>query len=399
MKKVVALVILALGLAAGAWHFGYFGSPSQKPAQSTAGAARRVAGPVNVVTRVVEQVDLPIRQRSFGFVEPLQTVALRARVASQLTEQHFREGDMVKKGDLLFSLDDRELKAQVEKDQATLDKDLALQTRTEADLARNRQLVARNAGTQQALDVAIADSKGAAATVIADRATLDADKARLSYTKIYAPITGRTGSVGVTPGNLVSSSDTAPALVTLTSMDPVRVTFTLPERALTQLRAAMAESHDVPVRVLQGGQMTATGKLVFIDSAVDTSTGTITVKGLFDNPDFKLWPGRYVDVEVETDEHPGALVAPAVAIQQGQKGPYVFVAKSDGTAELRQVKIGVDDGDRLEILAGLAKGDQVVIEGQQRLRDGSKISVKPGDQKISEARAASGPRAPASDKD
>jgi multidrug efflux system membrane fusion protein len=400
MRKIFAFVAVAVCLAAAAWHFGYLGAASQKAAQSQTGGSRRAAGPINVVTRPVEQVDLPIHQRSYGWVEPEQTVAIRARVASQLTEQHFKEGDMMKKGDLLFALDDRELKAEVDKDQATLDKDMALQTRAEADLTRNKQLVARNAGTQQALDLAIADAKSAAATVIADQATLDADKTRLSYTKIYAPITGRTGSVSVTPGNLVSSSDTTP-LVVLTSMDPIRVTFSLPERALAQLRGAMSDSNNVPVRVLDGEQVAATGKLVFIDSSVDTSTGTITAKGLFDNSDFKLWPGRYVDVEVDTSMHPNALVAPAVALQQGQKGPYVFVAMQDGTADLREVKTGVSDGDRIEILSGLAKGDAVIVEGQQRLTKGAKIVVKPADQgqKVSEARTTPGASVPATDKD
>lgn len=401
MRKMFALIAVVLGLAAVAWHFGYFGTADQKSTQSRDSAVQRVAAPTHVITQPVEQVDLPIRQRSFGWVEPQKTVSVRARVASQLMEQHFKEGDMVKKGDLLFTLDDRELQAQVDKDQATLDKDTAAQIRAEADLVRNKQLVARNAGTQQALDVAIADAKGAVATVAADKATLDADKARLSYTKIVAPITGRTGSVSVTPGNLVSSGDTGTPLVTLTSMDPIRVTFTLPERELPQLRAAMTESNNVVVRVLNGDQVTATGRLVFIDSAVDTSTGTITVKGLFDNPDFKLWPGRYVDVEVDTAVHKNALVAPTVAIQQGQKGPYVFVARQDGTADLREVKTGVSDGDRIEILAGLEKGDEVVVEGQQRLKAGAKIAVKPAPagQKVSEARTPSGAPAPVTDKD
>jgi multidrug efflux system membrane fusion protein len=194
----------------------------------------------------------------------------------------------------------------------------------------------------------------------------------------------------------VSSGDTATPLVTLTSMDPIRVTFTLPERILPQLRDAMDKPGDLPVRVLQGDQSIATGKLIFIDSAVDSASGTITAKGLFANPDFKLWPGHYVDVEVDTSEHADALVAPAVAVQQGQRGPYVFIAKADGTAELRDVKTGASDADRLEILSGLTAGEQVIVEGQQRLTNGSKINTKSAAaaQKLSEAQPAT-----ATDKD
>jgi multidrug efflux system membrane fusion protein len=224
---------------------------------------------------------------------------------------------------------------------------------------------------------------------MADQAALDSDKIRLSYAKIYAPITGRAGSVNVTPGNLVSTSDSSPALVTLTSVDPIRVTFTLPERELSALQTAMAAAAPVPVHALIGDQEIATGKLVFIDSSVDTQAGTITAKGLFDNPDMKLWPGKYVDVALDTAVHKGAVLAPAVAVQQGQKGPYVYVAQ-DGKAELRNVKTGVSSGDRIEIVDGLAKGEQVVIDGQLRLTNGSAIAVKTGSDatKVSQAEQA-----------
>jgi multidrug efflux system membrane fusion protein len=394
MRKFLILLLLVVVAVAGAWHFGlldrFRGQPQASAEQKgQQGARRGGAGPISVVVASATQADVPIRQRSFGYVEPEQTVAVRSRVTSQLTQQHFKEGQMVKKGDLLFTLDDRELAAQVEKDEATLAKDQALQTRTQADLSRYQQLLARNAGTAQQLDQATADAKSASATVMADQAALDSDKIRLSYAKIYAPITGRAGSVNVTPGNLVSTSDSSPALVTLTSVDPIRVTFTLPERELSALQTAMAAAAPVPVHALIGDQEIATGKLVFIDSSVDTQAGTITAKGLFDNPDMKLWPGKYVDVALDTAVHKGAVLAPAVAVQQGQKGPYVYVAQ-DGKAELRNVKTGVSSGDRIEIVDGLAKGEQVVIDGQLRLTNGSAIAVKTGSDatKVSQAEQA-----------
>ncbi|MDB5650661.1 MAG: hypothetical protein JWL62_2181, partial [Hyphomicrobiales bacterium] len=152
-----------------------------------------------------------------------------------------------------------------------------------------------------------------------------------------------------------------------------RVTFTLPERELGDLQKALAQPGSVPVRAINAGQTIATGKLVFIDSSVDQSTGTITAKALFDNSNFKLWPGKYLDVELDTSVHDNAIVAPAIAVQQGQNGPYVFVAKADKTAELRNVKIGASEGSNMEILDGLAAGEQVVVDGQLRLSNGAKI--------------------------
>lgn len=398
MRKIMLAIFLVAAAGAGAWRAGLvgdFGGHSQAGAQqaSEKGGRRGGGGPISVVVAPIKVADLPIRQRSFGYVEPEQTVAVRSRVASQLTAQHFKEGQMVKKGDLLFTLDDRELAAQVEKDEATLAKDQAVQTRTQADLSRYQQLLSRNAGTAQQLDQATADAKGAAATVLADKATLDSDKVRLSYTKIYAPITGRAGSVNITPGNLVSTGDSTPALVTITSMDPIRVTFTLPERELAALQKAMSAAAPVPVRALIGNDAIATGKLVFIDSAVDTQAGTITAKALFDNPGMKLWPGKYVDVELDTAVHPDAMLAPAVAVQEGQKGPYVYLVAQNGTAQLRTVKTGVVSGDQIEILDGLAPTDRVVVDGQLRLTNGAKVAVRSdaGEQKVSEAAGASAP--------
>ncbi|MDB5507650.1 MAG: hypothetical protein JWL93_119 [Hyphomicrobiales bacterium] len=378
MRKFFVLILLAAIAGAGAWYYGLIGGQQKPAAQNAAqnAGSRRGGGAIGVIAETVRTADLPIRQRSFGWVEPEQTVVVRSRVASQLLEQHFKEGQMVRKGDLLFTLDDRELAAQVAKDEASLARNRALLTRAESDLKRYQQLVDRNAGTQQALDQATADAKAAAATVQADVATVESDKIRLSYTRIYAPITGRAGAVPIAPGNIVSSSDTGAGLVTITSMDPIRITFTLPERELAALQKALAQPDSVAVRAVEGGKTIATGRLSFIDSFVDQSTGTITAKALFANADQKLWPGRYLDVELDTDMRQNTVVAPAIAIQQGQNGPYVFVAKDDGTAELRNVKLGVSEGQRMEILDGLAAGDRVVIDGQMRLTNGARITLK-----------------------
>jgi multidrug efflux system membrane fusion protein len=299
---------------------------------------------------------------------------VKSRVQSQLLEQHFTEGQMVKQGDLLFTLDDREFQAAVDKDQATLEKDQAVAVRTEADLKRNQQLLARNAGTQQAVDQSTADEKSAVATVAADQAALETDKLHLSYTKIYAPITGRVGAVTVTPGNLVNANDTGPGFVTITQMQPLRVSFTLPESDLAEIKAAAAGPVPPVVRVTPNGSDKSTvGALDFIDSSVDTSSGTVTLKAEFANQDLALWPGQYVDVGVDVGMHQNATIVPTVAVQIGQQGNYVFVAKPDHTVELRDIKIGETDGDKMEVLAGLEPGEKVVTNGQANLTSGTHV--------------------------
>ena len=326
---------------------------------------------VSVVTTTATRGDFPIRRHSIGWVEPISTVAVKSRVQSELLEQHFTIGQMVKQGDLLFTLDDREFQAAVDKDQATLEKDQAVAVRTEADLKRNQQLVARNAGTQQAVDQAVSDEKSAVANVAADQAALETDKLRLSYTKIYAPISGRVGAVTVTPGNLVNANDTGPGFVTITQMQPIRVTFTLPESNLAEIKAAAAGPVPPVVRVTpNGSDKSIAGTLDFIDSSVDTSSGTVTLKAEFANQDLSLWPGQYVDVDVDVGMHPNATIVPTVAVQIGQQGTYVFVVKPDQTVELRNIKTGETDGDKMEVMAGLAarreSGDRRTGESDER---------------------------------
>lgn len=271
-SRVFTLLCLA---AAGGGYYWYSHMRPATPAVSAESASGQGASgsrrggnnqAVAVVTTAAARGDFPVRRHSIGYVEPISTVAVKSRVQSELLEQHFTIGQMVKQGDLLFTLDDKEFQAAVDKDQAALEKDQAVAVRTEADLKRDQQLVARNAGTQQAVDQAIADEKSAVANVAGDQATLEEDQLRLSYTKIYAPITGRVGNVTVTPGNLVNANDTGPGFVTITQMQPIRVTFTLPESDLDEIKAAAAGPVPPVVRVTpNGSDKGVAGKLDFID--------------------------------------------------------------------------------------------------------------------------------------
>ena len=331
-------------------------------------------GGVSVVAAVATKEDFPVIKRSIGWVESPAVVVIRSRTDSQILEQHITDGQMVKAGDLLFVLDDRELQAQLAKDQATLLRDQALHGRTQLDLARVQSLNAKGSASQQQLDQSTADERSAAANIKSDEASVALSKQKLSYTRIYAPIDGRVGAVQVAPGNIVNANNAA-ALVTITRVSPIRVTFTLPERDLAVLKSAIAASTPPRVRVFPSGarKPLAEGQLNFLDSAVDIPSGTITVKATFENADLALWPGQYVDVELALEPLHDVAVVPTVAVQPGQSGSFVYLVKPDNSIELRKVVVAGSDNERLAISSGLDGGDRVVIDGQTGLVAGAKV--------------------------
>jgi membrane fusion protein, multidrug efflux system len=324
----------------------------------------------------VTQGTMPIRRRTIGWVEPIATVAIKSRVDSAIMEQRATDGQFVKQGDVLFVLDDREAKATIARDEAAMAQHQAEVERAHADLERAKTLAVKQAVSKQSLDQAMADARAAEATVAADKAVLQADQLTLSYTTITAPISGRLGAVGVTPGNLVSVNGTV-ALVTITQMQPIRVTFTLPDRDLDALRTALAQYPPAAVRVFVKGDKTprAKGNLSFIDSSVDVASGTITAKAEFTNDNLALWPGQYFDVEVELGLLGQATIIPSVALQVGQNGLFVFIITPDNKAEIRTVTVAGTDGDKSAIATGLRPGEKVVVDGQHQLAPGSKVMV------------------------
>jgi multidrug efflux system membrane fusion protein len=225
----------------------------------------------------------------------------------------------------------------------------------------------------------MADAQAAEAAVAADRAVLQQDKLTLSYTTIAAPISGRLGAVGVTPGNLVAENGDV-ALVTITQMQPIRVSFTLPDRDLDALRAALSQYPPAPVRVFTKGDSTARAKgtLSFIDSSVDAASGTITAKAEFPNENLALWPGQYFDIEIELGLEAQASIIPTVALQVGQNGLFVFVVTPENKVEMRTVTVVGSDGDKSAVSAGLQPGERVVVDGQHRLSPGAPVMVVKG---------------------
>ena len=343
-----------------------------------AGRGQGQTPPIPVVTAVAQSADLPITRASVGYVEPIATVTIRSRIEGEMIERRVQDGQFVKEGDILFRLDDREIQAQIARDEATLVKDQATAAKTQNDIRRIGELLGKGAASQLQFDVVTADAKVAAANVAADQASLQADRIKLGYTTIKAPIAGRIGVVRVTEGNLVRANDSGDGLVTITQMQPLRVSFTLPERDLDLLRTALARKESAPVRAYAGQEPEplATGRLNFVDSAVDTLSGTVTAKALFDNKDGRLWPGQYVRVEVDLGLRPKVTTAPLVAVQPSQDGPFVFVVKPDNTVERRPVEVSEARGTVAALASGLKPGEKIVVEGQQRLKNGSAVVEK-----------------------
>lgn len=367
-NRFAGIVAVLLVAGAGAYWLHSSNNASDAPPR------RPEAPPVTVAVVPASTRDVTVKKRAIGLVESPAIVTVRSRIDSQILEQHVREGQFVKKDDLLFVLDDRDIRAQIARDEAVLAKDQALLQKAQTDNARAKELAARNVGTQVSVDQTTADAKAAAATVEADQAALSVDRLKLSYTRILAPMAGRVGAVPVVPGNLVNAN-AATGLATITQITPIRVAFSLPERELPTLRGLMAQATPATVRATPANAGPVTGQLSFLDSSVDAPSGTISVKALFANDDQHLWPGQYVDVELDAAVIANAVVIPSTAIQQGQNGPYVFVVGDDGKATMRQVTVTVIDGMQAAIGNGVATGEKVVIEGQGRLRDGAATRI------------------------
>jgi multidrug efflux system membrane fusion protein len=366
-----AAALLGLVAVAAIVYRAYAPSSTPRDAALDRGTTRKGASAdrvVPVITANAQLEDFGIRRRTIGILESPAIVMVKSRIDSLVLDQHIVDGQLVNKGDPLFTLDDREIQALIARDKAQLAKDNAALTQAEADLGRKQELIDKKVAPQQQLDQATAAYKAAQQTVEADEAVLQADRLKLGYAKLQAPITGRVGAIRVTPGNLVGVND-AGGLVTITQIQPIRVGFSLPERDLAALRKISEAVPPAVVRVYAGGSATplATGALDFVDSSVDPTTGTIAAKALFANSNLELWPGMYVDVEIDLGVRPKTVMIPAVAIQSGQKGPFVFVAKDDQTAEMRNVELAGIEGDRAALASGVMAGERVIVEGQMRL--------------------------------
>ena len=331
---------------------------------------------VPVTAATVAQMSVPLTTKAIGNVEAYSTVVIRALVAGELQKIHFRQGQEVQRGDLLFTIDPRPLQAALDQAVGTLAKDRATLANARALAARYKKLYDEGIASKEDLDQYSTSADTQAGLVAADEAALENAKVQLSYATIHSPISGMTGNLLVYEGNLVKATDLT-TLVTITQTRPIYVTFAVPEGELGKVnRARAAGEVRVEAALPSDEAHPVAGVLSFVDNAVDATTGTIRLKATFDNADRRLWPGQFVKVTVTTGVEANALVVPSQAVQTGQDGPYVYVVKDDLTVEPRPVKPGPSAEGVFVIAKGLAAGERVVTDGQLRLFPGAKVELK-----------------------
>lgn len=364
---IAAVIVAALG---GGWYVTTHKAP-------TAPAPAAEARPQPVLTRAVEAKPMPVRVTAVGNVQSPSVVTVRPRVEGEIVKVHIVEGQEVKDGDPLFTLDFRAAEAARKQAEASLARDRAQLDRAKRDLERYTTLLQSGSATRQKVEQLTSDVGVYEAAIKADQANIDNAKLALDYAAIKAPVAGRTGTINGKLGALAKPGDSQP-LVTITQLRPITVAFAVAENHLPRIRAAMAAGPlEVAVASSADPELRAVGRLSFVDSAIDVATATIALKATFDNADTRLWPGQYVNVALTLGTEANALTVPAEAVQTGQSGQYVFAVSADNVAELRPVVVDrILDGVAV-VKSGVAAGDKVVVEGQMRLGPGVKVMEKP----------------------
>ncbi|MBI4838006.1 MAG: efflux RND transporter periplasmic adaptor subunit [Nitrospirae bacterium] len=336
-------------------------------------AMMKPVAPVTVAP--VIQKTVPIQLRVIGTVEAYSTVSVKARVSGELLSVNFKEGQDVKKGDLLFAIDPGPYETALAAANANLAKNSALAQKAADDFIRYTGLFKDQLVSREDYERVKANAEALKSAADADRAAVDNAKLQLSYCFISSPVTGRTGSLLADPGSIIKANDDKP-MVVINQIQPVFAGFSVPEQNLPEIRKRMASGKlKVEAFLSNEDKNPAVGTLNFIDNTVDASTGTIKLKAIFPNKEKRLWPGQFVNAVLTLDIRHDAIVAPSRAVQTGQQGPFVFVVKED-SAELRPVNTGVTYEDMTVIEKGLVMGEQVVTDGQMRLMPGAKVEIK-----------------------
>lgn len=334
------------------------------------------AVPVRVGT-VVEKA-VPLQIRNVGTIQPHVAVAVRAQVSGEIMQVHFRDGQDLKKGELLFSIDPRPYEAALAQAEAALARERAQMENAQTDVQRYEDLVKKDYVTQQQYDSVKANAAATAATVRSNQAAVERARLDLAFCSIHAPIDGRSGSILVQAGNVVKSNDAV--LVTINQIAPIYLAFAVPERELSEIRRRQnAGGLAVEAEEPATGKSLGRGELTFVDNTVDRATGTITLKATFANADRVLWPGEFVNAVLTLATEQNAIVAPIGAVQNGQQGTYAYVVRPDRTVESRPVTVARSVVDGLVIARGLTAGETVVTDGQLRLSPGVKVEVVAGE--------------------
>src|SRR5580693_5703380 len=369
-RGLVLTTILALLVVAGVVWWSRQASAPQP-------GGGRSSGPMSIVPEVVGKGDIGINLNALGTVASLATVTIRSQISGYLIKIDFKEGDEVKKGDLIAQIDSRPYEATLAQAKGQLARDEAMLKGAQVDLTRYQGLAAQNAVSHQTLDTQIALVGQDQGTVEADRATVKSAEVNLQYCRIVSPLDGRVGLRQVDQGNYVTPGD-ANGLVVITQLQPMSVLFTVPEDNLQAIAKRIQSGAVLPATALDrtGTSKIADGSLQTFDSQIDPTTGTIKLRAQFPNDDRLLYPNQFVNIRLLLDTHKDVTTMSTAGIQRGAPGTFVYLVNADSTVSVRPVKLGVTDGDRVELLSGLAQGDRIVIDGADKLRDGAKIVIR-----------------------
>ena len=376
MKRLVMAGVF-IAIAAGGYGVWWWWHQSAAAAVDSKGAKGKGKGGPLVVkaTRAVVK-PMPVLIEAVGTVEPEHSVQVRAQVSGVLQSVQFKEGDLVKSGQLLFQIDPRTFEASYRQAQAQLARDMAQLENAKVQQERLEPLLKREFITRQEYDVAVTSTKSLEAIVAADRALLEQARIQLEFSRIHAPIAGRTGALAIKPGNLVPTAGGGVPLVTINSTDPILVSFSIPERQLEEIRRNQNEK-DMRIEILpdRTGPAASEGRLVFIDNTVTPQTGTVLLKTRVSNKNEILWPGQFVNVRIVLKIEPEAIVVPEAAVQPGQEGSFIYVIDPDSKVLVQPVQISRQIGSDVVIAKGIKAGDQVITEIPQALQPGGTVRV------------------------
>jgi multidrug efflux system membrane fusion protein len=369
-RLVLTSILVLLVLGGVVWWTRQGIAPQQ------AGGGRN-AGPMSIVPEVVGKGDIGITLNALGTVTSLATVTIRTQISGYLMSVVFKEGDDVKKGDLLAEIDSRPYEATLAQAKGQLARDEAMLKGAQVDLARYQGLAAQNAVPRQTLDTQIALVAQNQGTVEADRATVKSAEVNLQYCRIVSPLDGRVGLRLIDQGNYVTPGD-ANGLVVITQLDPISVLFTVPEDNLQAIAKRIQAGAVLPASAYDrsGATRIADGALQTFDSQIDQTTGTIKLRAQFSNGTRALYPNQFVNIRLLLDTHKDVTTISTAGVQRGVPGTFVYLVNDDSTVSVRPIKLGVTEGDRVEVLSGLTPGDRIVIDGADKLRDGAKINVR-----------------------
>jgi multidrug efflux system membrane fusion protein len=371
--RVVLVSLLVLLVVAGiVWWTRHQGTPAPQ-----AGRRGGSGAPMSIVPETVGKGDIGVNLNALGTVTSLATVTVRTQISGYLTKVVFKEGDEVKKGDLLAEIDSRPYEAALAQQRGQLARDEALLKGAQVDLTRYQGLAAQNAVPHQQLDTQVALVAQDQGTVEADRGLVKAAEVNLAYTKIVSPLDGRVGLRQIDQGNYVTPSDTN-GLVVITQIKPISVLFTVPEDNLQAIAKRLQAGATLPVTALDrsGANTLAQGTLTTFDSQIDPTTGTIKLRAEFPNGAKALYPNQFVNIRLLLDTHKDVVTMSTSGIQRGVPGTFVYLIKDDSTVTVRPVKLGITDGNRVEVLSGVEPGDRIVIDGADKLREGAKVIVR-----------------------